>query len=152
MDEQNIKNQAEQIIDKVKEIVKSGNASHVSLKRNGETLLSVSMNAGIIGAVIGLKAAPFVVLTAALVSFGLDCEIEIEKKDGTIINLNETKFGSKLENLKENVKDKAKDVFGEGFEVSVTVGPDQDDADETEEDADDDGKTEEDDADVTSAE
>lgn len=130
MDEQNIKNQAEQLIEKVKEIVKSGNASHVSLKRNGETLLSVSMNAGIIGAVIGLKAAPFVVLTAALVSFGLDCEIEIEKKDGTIINLNETKVGAKLENLKESAKDKAKDLFGDGFEVSVTVEPDRNDGGE----------------------
>lgn len=130
MDEQTIKNQAEQIIEKVKEIVKSGNASHVSLKRNGETLLSVSTNAGIIGAVIGLKAAPFVVLTAALVSFGLDCEIEIEKKDGTIINLNETKVGAKLENLKESAKEKAKDVFGDGFEVSVTVEPNRNDGDE----------------------
>ena len=125
MDEQNIKNQAEQIIEKVKEIVKSGNASHVTLKRNGETLLSVSTNAGIIGAVIGLKAAPFVVLTAALISFGLDCEIEIEKKDGTIVNLRETKVGAKLENLKGSAKEKAKDLFGEGYEVSATVDAEQ---------------------------
>jgi len=152
MDEQNIKNQAEQIIEKVKEIVKSGNASHVSLKRNGETLLSVSTNAGIIGAVIGLKAAPFAVLTAALVSFGLDCEIEIEKKDGTIINLNETKIGAKLENLKGNVKDKAKDVFGEGFEVSVTVDPIQNHDEKKDENDAADNVTEEDDADTTSAE
>ena len=134
MDEQNIKNQAEQIIEKVKEIVKSGNASHVTLKRNGETLLSVSTTAGIIGAVIGLKAAPFVVLTAALVSFGLDCEIEIEKKDGTIVNLRETKVGAKLENLKDSAKEKAKDLFGEGYEVSATVDAEQEETatDETE--------------------
>ncbi len=131
MEEDKIKQQAEQIIEKIKALVKDGSASHVTLKRKGETLLSVSLNAGILGAVIGLKAAPFLVLSAALVSFGLDCEIEIEKKDGTIINLNETKVGSKLEDLKETAKDKAKDLFGEGFEVSVTV--DADDAqDETE--------------------
>ena len=128
MDEQTIKNQAEQIVEKIKELVKGGNASHVILKRKGETLLSVSLNAGILGAVIGLKAAPFVVLTAALVSFGLDCEIEIEKKDGTIINLNETKVGSKLENLKEAAKDRAKDLFGEGFDVAATVDPVEDTA------------------------
>ena len=131
MEEDKVKQQADQIIEKIKAIVKDGQASHVSLKRNGETVLSVSLNAGIIGAVIGLKAAPFVVLTAALISFGLDCEIEIEKKDGTIVNLNETKFGTKLENLKETAKDKAKDLFGEGFEVSVTVEPtDEAEADE----------------------
>ncbi len=130
MDEQNIKNQAEQIVERIKELVKGGSASHVNLKRKGETVLSVSLNAGILGAAIGLKAAPFLVLTAALVSFGLDCEIEIEKKDGTIINLNETKFGAKLENLKETAKDKAKDIFGEGFEVSVTVDPTEEATDE----------------------
>ena len=126
MDEQNIKNLADQIVEKVKEIVKNGNAAHISLKRNGETLLSVSTYTGIIGAAIGLKAAPFAVLTAALVAYGLDCEIEIEKRDGTIVKLNETKVGSKLGNLRNSAKGKAKDLFGEGFEVSVTVEPDQD--------------------------
>ena len=128
MEEDKIKQQAEQIIEKVKALVKDGSASHVTLKRKGETLLSVSMNAGIIGAVIGLKAAPFLVLSAALVSFGLDCEIEIEKKDGTIVNLNETRVGVKLEELKETAKDKAKDLFGEGYDVSATVDAEEADA------------------------
>lgn len=137
MEEDKLKQQAEQIIEKIKALVKDGNASHVTLKRKGETLLSVSMNAGIIGAVIGLKAAPFLVLSAALVSFGLDCEIEIEKKDGTIVNLNETKMGVKLEGLKETAKDKAKDLFGEGYDVSATVDAEEADAEvvDAEEDA-----------------
>ena len=79
----------EQLAEKVKEIVRDGQASHISLKRKGETVFSISRNAGLIGALIGLKTAPLAVLTAALISFGLDCEIEIEKKDGTIINLND---------------------------------------------------------------
>lgn len=137
MEEDKIKQQADQIIEKIKALVKDGNASHVTLKRKGETLLSVSMNAGIIGAVIGLKAAPFLVLTAALVSFGLDCEIEIEKKDGTIVNLNETRVGTKLEEIKETAKDKAKDIFGEGYDVSATVDAQEADAEvvDAEEDA-----------------
>ena len=128
MDEQNVKNLAEQLVEKVKEIVKNGNAAHISLKRNGETLLSVSTYTGIIGAAIGLKAAPFAVLTAALVAYGLDCEIEIEKRDGTIVKLNETKIGSKLGDLKNSAKGKAKDLFGDGFEVSVTVEPNSDES------------------------
>ena len=107
MAEQDIKAQAQQIVEKVKEIVKEGNASRI------------------FGAVIGLSAAPFVVLASALVSFGLDCEIEIEKKDGTIINLNNTEIGSKLENAKSEVKDKAKEFFanmetkGEDVEIDI---------------------------------
>ena len=124
--EDKIKQQAEQIIEKIKGIVKDGQASHISLKRKGETVFSISLNAGILGAVIGLKAAPMAVLTAALITFGLDCEIEIEKKDGTIINLNETRVGSKMADIKETVKSKAKDIFGEGYEVSATVDAEED--------------------------
>lgn len=124
MTEQDIKAQAQQIVEKVKEAVKDGNASRIYLKRNDETVLNISLNAGIIGAVIGLAAAPFAVLTTALISFGLDCEIEIEKKDGTILNLNHTEIGSKLENAKAEVKEKAKDFFSkepECEEVEVEV-------------------------------
>ena len=104
MDEQKLKMQAEIIVDKIKELVKDGSASRVILKRKGETLLNLSLNTGIVGAVVGLHAAPFLVLTTALVSFGLDCEIEIEKKDGTVWNLNETPVGIRLEELKRSAK------------------------------------------------
>ncbi|MBR2730993.1 MAG: DUF4342 domain-containing protein [Clostridia bacterium] len=112
MDEQKLRQQAEQIVETVKELVKDGSASRVLLKRKGETLLNLSLNTGILGAVIGLTAAPFAVLTAALVSFGFDCEIEIEKKDGTVLNLNETEIGVKMESWKETAFDKAREFFG----------------------------------------
>ena len=121
MNENDIKQQAQQIVDKVKELVADGSASRIYLKRNGETILNLSLNAGIIGAVIGLTAAPFVVLASALISFGLDCEIEIEKKDGTIINLNNTPIGSKLENAKSEVKEKAKEFWNSETNGEVEV-------------------------------
>ncbi|MBR3553205.1 MAG: DUF4342 domain-containing protein [Clostridia bacterium] len=110
MDEQT-KQQVQQIVEKIKEFAREGGASRVLLKRKGETLLNLSLNTGIIGAVIGLTAAPFAVLTTALISFGLDCEIEIEKPDGTVVNLNQTELGVKLEDLKDVAKDKAKEFF-----------------------------------------
>ena len=112
MDKENLKQQAEQIVDKVKALVQEGNVSRVMLMRHGEILVNIPMTAGVVGVLVGLKAAPFAVLTAALVSFGLDCEIMIEKADGTMVNLNETDVGAKLENAKETFKDKTKDVFG----------------------------------------
>lgn len=110
MDEQ-LKQQAQQIVEKIKELAKDGSASRVMLKRKGETLLNLSLSTGILGTVIGLAAAPFAVLTTALVSFGLDCEIELEKKDGTILNLNHTELGEKLEGFKDTAKDKAKEFL-----------------------------------------
>ena len=106
-----MKQQAEQIVEKVKALVKDGSASRVMLKRKGETILNLSLNMGILGAAIGLAASPFALLTAALVSFGLDCEIEVEKKDGSIVNLNRTPVGEKLGSLKDSAKEKAKGFF-----------------------------------------
>ena len=70
----------------------------------------------------GLGAAPFAVLTTALVSFGLDCEIEITKKDGSVLNLNETPLGLKLEDLKEMAMDKAKGFVEEFKDVAAQNG------------------------------
>ena len=112
MDKENLKQQAEQVVEKVRALVQEGNVSRVLLMRGGDILVNIPMTAGVVGLLVGLKAAPFAVLTAALVSLGLDCEVVVEKADGTVINLNETDVGVKLEGMKETVKDKAKDLFG----------------------------------------
>ncbi len=90
MDEQKIKAEAERLVEKIKALVREGNVSRVKLKRKGETLVNIPVNAGIVGALVGLSAAPFAVLTAALIAFGLDCQIEIEKKDGSVTDLTKT--------------------------------------------------------------
>lgn len=102
-----IKQEAEKIVEKVKELIHDGSASRVMLVRGGETLLNLSLNTGVIGAVVGLKYAPLAVLTAALVSFGMDCDILVEKKDGTVWSLSETPAGYKMEEIRQ----KAKGVF-----------------------------------------
>lgn len=122
MDEQQLKQQAEKIVEKIKELAKDGGASKVTLKRHGETLVNLPLGAGILGAIVGLGAAPFAVLTTALVSFGLDCEIEITKQDGTVLNLNETPAGTKLEELKDIVIDKAKAFVEEFKDVAAQNG------------------------------
>ncbi|MCR5042206.1 MAG: DUF4342 domain-containing protein [Clostridia bacterium] len=113
MDEMKLKSQAEQIVEKVKELVSDGSASRVMLTRKGETILNLSLNAGIIGAVVGLAAAPYTVLTAAIVSFGADCDVEIEKKDGTIIKIADTALGSRLTDFRDAAKDKVKELFSD---------------------------------------
>ena len=122
MDEQQLKQQAEKIVEKIKELVKDGSASKIALKRKGETLVNIPLGAGILGAIVGLGAAPFAVLTTALVSFGLDCEIEITKKDGSVLNLNETPLGLKLEDLKDLAFDKAKEFVEEFKDVAAQNG------------------------------
>ena len=89
MDENEIKQEAGKVIDKLKALIKEGNVTRVRLKRNGETLISLPVNVGVVGALIGIHAAPFAVIGAALVAYGLNCQIEVEKKDGSVEQVKE---------------------------------------------------------------
>ena len=87
MDEKEFKEKSAVILDKVKELVKEGNVTKVRLVRNGETLISLPVNVGLIGAVIGLHAAPIAILGAGIAAYGLNCRIEIVKKDGSVVTV-----------------------------------------------------------------
>ena len=122
------------IIDSVKELVKKGNVSKIVVRdRDGETILNLPVNAGIIAAVI----APWGMLAGVIASFGFKCDVEVIKTDGTIIDLSDRaaeamekavekgsefvdvakqKGGEAYEKVKnsdayEKVKDKAEDTF-----------------------------------------
>ena len=111
MDEQNVKNQADEIVEKLKALVREGAVSRVRLERNGEVLLNLPMPAGILGAVVGLTAAPFVTIAGALVTLGMDCEVIVVKSDGSEMNLNHTAVGEKIGEVVETVKEKAQEAF-----------------------------------------
>ena len=122
------------IIDSVKELVKKGNVSKIVVRdRDGETILNLPVNAGIIAAVI----APWGMLAGVIASFGFKCDVEVIKTDGTIIDVSDRaaeamekavekgsefvdvakqKGGEAYEKVKnsdayEKVKDKAEDTF-----------------------------------------
>lgn len=122
------------IIDAVKELVKKGNVSKIVVRdRDGETILNLPVNAGIIATVI----APWGILAGVIASFGFKCDVEVIKTDGTIIDVSDRaaeameravekgsefvdvakqKGGEAYEKVKnsdayEKVKDKAEDTF-----------------------------------------
>ena len=74
---------ADEIIDKLKKLVKSGNVDRIVVSREDDIILNIPVNVGLIGSVIGLAAAPWAVIAAAVAAFGFSCKIEIVKKDGT---------------------------------------------------------------------
>ena len=47
-------------------------------------LLSLPVNVGIIGGVVGVAAAPWAFIAGAIAAFGFGCTVEIVKKDGTV--------------------------------------------------------------------
>ncbi len=84
---QKIDAKGQEIIDKIKEMIAEGNVNKIVIKRNEETLVTIPVNVGIVGGIVGLAAAPVTMLVAAVAAYGFDCRFEILKNDGTTVTL-----------------------------------------------------------------
>ncbi len=82
----NVKEQGAAVIDAVKDLVNKGNVAKIVVKKNdGEVLLNLPVNAGIITAVL----APWGVLAGILSTFLFKCAVEVVKNDGEVVNVTE---------------------------------------------------------------
>lgn len=75
----------EALFKSLKELIKKGNVAKIQVKREGEIILNVPVNAGIVGIVI----APIASVVAVVAAFGFKCTIEVIKDDGTIIDVSD---------------------------------------------------------------
>ncbi len=74
----------DEIIGKIKALVKEGNVNKIRVKRGDQILLTVPVNVGILGGLVGLAAAPFwSILAAAAAAYGFDCKFEVVRDDGS---------------------------------------------------------------------
>lgn len=88
------------IIKRIKDLIKKGNVSKIVVKKkDGDVLLNVPVNAGIIATVV----APWGMIAGVIASFGFKCIVEVVKTDGTIID----------------VSDRANDAVGKAVEKGV---------------------------------
>lgn len=88
---------ANETVEKIKALVQKGNISKISISKEGETLLNLPVNAGLIGALV----APWGVIAGIIAAFGFKCKIELTKDDGTIIDISQ-----RAENIGKEVMEK----------------------------------------------
>ena len=81
---ENISNKGDVIIDKLKETLRKGNVTKITIKKDGEIIVNIPVTAGVIGALLAAPLAAFG-LTAAVLA---KCSIEITKEDGEVVNIN----------------------------------------------------------------
>lgn len=68
---------SEKVVQKVKELIKEGNARRIIIKNEkGKTLIELPLTVGLIGAVL----APVLAAVGALAALVTDCTIEVERK------------------------------------------------------------------------
>ena len=107
-----------EIVEKVKELVKKGNVTKIVIKKNDNILVNIPVNVGIVGGVIGLVAAPWAIVAAAVATAGFACKVEIVKNDGEVVDVNAgtvtdkaKDWGKDIGEFAQDIGDKAKD-FG----------------------------------------
>lgn len=107
---------ANETVDKIKEVVKKGNVSRITIKKDDEVLLNLPLNAGIVGALV----APWGMVAGVIAAFGFKCQIELTKNDGTVIDISQ-----RAEDLSKEVKEKGSvvvdDVMAKGTEAYYNI-------------------------------
>ena len=93
----------EDIVSKLKELVKEGNVSRILVKRGDTTILNVPLNAGIVGTAIGVAAGPWALIAATAATLGLDAKIELVKKDGSTTELLSREVGKKAASVGSSI-------------------------------------------------
>lgn len=111
------------VIDKIKELVKKGNVSRIVVCRKGQQILNIPVSVGAVGAVVGLAAAKWVTLAAVLATIGLGCTVEVIKSDGGIVNVMDEESNQKVRSFAADAVEKVK----ENIPVSISVDIKRDD-------------------------
>ena len=73
----------DEIVGKIKKKVNEGNADRIQISKSAEILVSIQVNVGIVGGLVGLAAAPWAFIAGTVASLGLGCRFEVIRKDGS---------------------------------------------------------------------
>ena len=73
---------AEEIIEQLKKRIQEGNVDRIKITREGNTLLDIPLNLGLLGGILTIATIPWAVILGVITAFGLNCKIEVVTKDG----------------------------------------------------------------------
>lgn len=104
------------VVEKLKELIRKGNVSKIIVKKDGEVVLSLPVNVGIVGTIL----APIPIVIGTVAAFGTKCDIEVVKDDGTIIDVSEMALDT-FDEVKEKGSEIYREVKSKGSEVYKEV-------------------------------
>jgi len=118
-----IGNSTSAVIDKIKEAIKKGNVAKIVVKKDGDIVLNLPVNIGILGTVL----APWAVIAGTIMALGTKCEIELVKEDGEVVNIadraSETFDAAKSKGsvIKDEFMEKGGDAFTSAKSIAADV-------------------------------
>ena len=111
-----------QILDTIKEAVRKGNVSKIVIKKDGDIVMNLPVNIGIISTVL----FPWAAIGGCIAALGTKCSIELVKEDGGVVNVSD-KASKTFETVKDKgsvIYDEVKDKSGNLFETAKDKGGD----------------------------
>lgn len=93
-----------EIFETIKKLIKEGNITKISIKKDGETILNIPVNA----AAVGIILLPFASIIAGIAAIAIDCTIEVQRKGNVVVNVNDKlkEAGSKVEKVVKDILEK----------------------------------------------
>ena len=116
-------------INKLKEMVSKGNVSRIIVKRKDQQVLHIPVNVGVVGAVVGLAYAKWVMLAGVLATIGFGCTVEVIKSDGGVVNVMDEESNQKVRNFASEAVEKVKENIPVSINVDIKRDDDNVDAD-----------------------
>ena len=116
------KQKGDQMMDQIKGFIGKGNATKITIKKNGETIINIPITAGLIGALI----SPFLAAAGVTTALLTQCSVEITQDDGNVIDLNQkvedgmNTVKNTMENGMDTVKNTMEDVVENVSEKAET--------------------------------
>lgn len=104
------KNSIDSVIGKIKELVAKGNVSRIVIKsKDGNELVNIPVNAGVVGGVVMLSAAKWVLIAGALATVVAGCTVEVIKENHEIISVVKPEDGEKVKSAAAAIAGEVKD-------------------------------------------
>lgn len=111
-----IGDQSAQIMDRIKAAIHKGNVSKIIVRKDGDILLNLPVNVGLIGTVL----APWAAVAGVIAVFGTKCTVELVKDNGEVIEVSEIAQDT-LDVVKEKGSALADEVKEKGADVIDSV-------------------------------
>jgi len=73
---------SEQVVKKIKELIREGNIRRVRLIHEGKTIIEIPLSVGAPAVAVGILAAPLLAAVGAFAALVTECTIEVEKVEG----------------------------------------------------------------------
>ena len=104
------------VVEKIKEYIKKGNVSRITVKKEDEVIINVPVTVGVVGTVL----APWLTVIGSVVALGMKCDILLTKDDGTVVDLS-SKVTETFEEVKEKGEETADNVRSKASDTAKAV-------------------------------